>query len=100
MVAERGLARPGRSGFDTREMTGVPHRDPPSPPKRQLARGLLEFACALPAFAFAPVFRRRHMRWGATNAELAAAMRGDELVADATFVSTRALTIAAPPEAV
>jgi hypothetical protein len=81
-------------------MTGAPHNDPPSPPRRRLAHGLLELAGGLPAFAFAPVFRRWHMHWGATDAEVAAAMRGDELVTVATFLSTRAITIAAPPEAV
>jgi hypothetical protein len=51
-------------------------------------------------FAFAPVFRHRHMRWGATDAEVTAPMRGDELIERATFLSTRAISIAAPPEAV
>jgi hypothetical protein len=35
--------------------------------------------------------------WGATEDEMRAAMPGDELVAAPTFVSTRAVTIAAPP---
>jgi hypothetical protein len=79
--------------------------DPPSqpsnrPPRRQIGRGLLELLGALPIFAFAPLFRHRHMRWGAGDAEVAAPMRGDELVEPATFLSTRAISIAAPPEAV
>lgn len=66
--------------------------------ERQLGRGLLELLPALPVFAFAPLFRRWHMRWGATDAELAAPMSGDDLVPASTFTATRAITIAAPPE--
>jgi len=39
-------------------------------------------------------------RWGATDDEVARGMPGDELVRDANFNTTRALTIAAPPEMV
>ncbi|HMQ30412.1 MAG TPA: hypothetical protein PKD53_06760 [Chloroflexaceae bacterium] len=41
-----------------------------------------------------------HLRWGATDAEVAAALPGDELAPGAPVVSTRAITIAAPPEAI
>jgi hypothetical protein len=68
--------------------------------ERRIGRGLLELLPALPAFVLAPVFRRRHMRWGATDAEVAAPMAGDDIVADSTFTATRAVTIAAPPERV
>lgn len=81
-------------------VTPDPGTSPAPPPRRDLARGALELLCALPVFAFAPVFRRRHLRWGATDAEVLAPMAGDELVADSTFTATRAITIAAPPEAV
>jgi hypothetical protein len=40
------------------------------------------------------------MTWGATLEEAAARLPGDELVEDAAGVSTRAITIDAPPEAV
>jgi len=40
-----------------------------------------------------------HRRWGATDAEVHAVLPGDELVADASS-TTRAVAIAAPPEAV
>jgi hypothetical protein len=66
--------------------------------ERQLGRGLLELLAALPVFAFAPLFRRWHMRWGATDAELAAPMSGDDIVPASTFTATRAIMIAAPPE--
>lgn len=41
-----------------------------------------------------------HVRWGATDAEVAARLPGDELVPDPAEQCTRAITIAAPPEAV
>jgi hypothetical protein len=39
-------------------------------------------------------------RWGATDAEVAAALPGDEFVTDPQSVTTRAITIDAPPETV
>ena len=67
---------------------------------RHVLRGLGEVAVASPLFLFAPVYRRRHLRWGATDAEVAGAMPGDELVPEPSFNATRAVTIDAPPEAV
>lgn len=46
----------------------------------------------------APLGRGRYNRWGATDAEVAAAMPGDELVPDPQLGYTRAITISAPPE--
>ena len=66
--------------------------------ERRIARGLLELLPALSAFAFAPAFRHWHMRWGATDAEVAAPMAGDDIVVPSTFTATRAITIGAPPE--
>jgi hypothetical protein len=40
------------------------------------------------------------LTWGATKAEAAATLPGDELLADADGIATRAITIDAPPEAV
>jgi hypothetical protein len=48
--------------------------------------------------AFVTVYRPWHMRWGATDEEVAAAMPGDELLPVAEFYPTRAITIAARPE--
>lgn len=67
---------------------------------RQVLRSLGEVLVGSPLFLFAPLYRRRHLRWGASGAEVAAAMPGDELVPDASFNATRAITIDAPPEAV
>jgi hypothetical protein len=66
----------------------------------ELARAAAEVIVAAPRFATAPLIRRRHLRWGATDAEVAAAMPGDELVPRPSFNATRAITIDAPPEAV
>ncbi|MCO1617917.1 SRPBCC family protein [Micromonospora sp. CPM1] len=48
------------------------------------------------------VLRRpgRWLTWGATAAEVDATLPGDELLADPDIVSTRAVTVDAPPEAV
>jgi hypothetical protein len=48
----------------------------------------------------APLYRRWHLRWGATPAEVAAALPGDALLPRAQYRSTRAITIGAPPDAV
>jgi hypothetical protein len=47
--------------------------------------------------AYRSLLRPRHLRWGASDAEAAGTMPGDELIADPTSMSTRALTIEAPP---
>jgi hypothetical protein len=57
-------------------------------------------AALLAAVAYGPPARRWYLTSGATPAEVAAAMPGDELLAGAELVSTRAVTIDAPPEAV
>jgi hypothetical protein len=69
-------------------------------PARTLLRAVRDVALAAPLFLGAPLMRRRHLRWGATDAEVAAAMPGDELVPHPSFNATRAITIDAPPEAI
>ena len=69
-------------------------------PRRSILRGALDVLGALPLFATAPLYRRWHMRWGATDEELRLAMPGDDLVPLASFNATRAITIAAPAERV
>jgi hypothetical protein len=54
----------------------------------------------LPALLTAPLYRRRHLGWGATPQEQIAGMPGDELFPRAQYRSTRAITIPAPPLAV
>lgn len=65
-----------------------------------LPRQLREAGVDLPRCLVAPLRRRRHRTWGATPAEIAAAMPGDDLLPHPQYRSTRALTIAAPPEEV
>ncbi len=55
---------------------------------------------AVPIFVTSPLYRRWHLHWGATSAEAAAPMPGDDLVPVSHFTPTRAVSIAAPPEAV
>jgi hypothetical protein len=47
--------------------------------------------------AYALVVRPWHRRWGATDAEIARAMPGDDLVPDPTYQTNRAVTIHARP---
>ena len=59
----------------------------------------------MPAFAIAiavsyPLVRRRILTWGATELESSAWLPGDEMLAEADGVSTRAITIDAPASAV
>jgi hypothetical protein len=70
------------------------------PSTRQLLAEIGEVAHDVPAFVTAPLYRRWHRRWGATAGELAGSMPGDELLPDAQFRATRAITIDAPPRAV
>lgn len=58
---------------------------------------ILDTLSAVPIWAGSPLLRPWHMRWGATDAEVAAAMPGDDVVARAQFNATRAITIDAPP---
>ena len=64
------------------------------------ARAAWDVLVASPRFLAAPFQRRRHLRWGATDEEVAAPMPGDSIVRETSFSATRAITIDAPPEAV
>jgi hypothetical protein len=59
-----------------------------------------QIIAALPQIAISPLVRPWHLRWGATDDEVASAMPGDGLVPKSHFTATRAITIDAPPEAV
>jgi hypothetical protein len=52
------------------------------------------------ATAYVAVLRRWHLTWGARPAEVTAPMPGDDLVPRPQLAATRAITIAAPPDAV
>ena len=47
-------------------------------PRPSIFRGARDALGALPLFATAPLYRRWHMRWGATDEELRLAMPGDD----------------------
>jgi hypothetical protein len=57
-------------------------------------------AAAVGAAAYLTLLRRPILSWGATAAEADGRLPGDELLEDADGVSTRAITIGAPPRAV
>jgi hypothetical protein len=56
-----------------------------------------EAASAVPLFLTAPLYRRWHLRWGATADEAVAVMPGDDLIPVSHFTATRAVTVEAPP---
>jgi hypothetical protein len=68
--------------------------------KRRIGRSILDALMGLPLFVTAPLYRRLHLRWGATDGEVRGSMPGDEIVPKASFNATRATTIDAPPEEV
>ncbi|MBK5109842.1 MAG: SRPBCC family protein [Thermoleophilia bacterium] len=60
--------------------------------------------CALAAaavfVAYRLLLRPRHLRWGASNDETERSMPGDELIEEPDMISTRAISIEAPPDRV
>lgn len=70
------------------------------PTMRVLARQVCSVVVDLPLFVTAPLYRRWHLRWGATSDEAAAVLPGDDRLPSAAYEATRAVTIHAPPEAV
>jgi hypothetical protein len=64
---------------------------------RRMLAEVTDVVTALPLLLTAPLYRRWHLRWGATPAEVRAAMPGDDLVPVSHFTATRAITIEARP---
>jgi len=60
----------------------------------------ITIAVAALAAAYARLLRKPILRWGASEAEAAARLPGDELLEDADGVATRAIDVAAPASAV
>jgi len=60
--------------------------------------GLLTAGAVGAGAAFVAGYRPWQQRWGATDAEVAATLPGDELLHRPEFHPTRAISIAAPPE--
>jgi hypothetical protein len=63
-------------------------------------RALVALAVTAGACALAARYRSWHLTWGATDDEVSGPMPGDDLLDKASFVATRAISIAAPPESV
>lgn len=78
----------------------VVHAAGPAPTPWQLLGELGDVVKSVPIFLTAPLYRRWHQRWGATDAEVAAVMPGDHMVPECQCVITRAITIDAPRELV
>jgi len=74
--------------------------DAARPTWRELYTEVFRVVQDLPIFLTAPLYRRWHLRWGATPAEVEGALPGDALLPHAQFRATRAITIDAPPSAV
>lgn len=65
--------------------------------RRLLCTQLGDVLADLPVFITSPLFRAWHLRWGATASELHAVFPGDGLLPRASYRSTRAIEIEAPP---
>jgi hypothetical protein len=68
------------------------------PTPGELLAGIGHVAHDLPAFLTAPLYRRWHLHWGATAAEVACSLPGDGMLEHTHFNATRAITVGAPPE--
>jgi hypothetical protein len=67
--------------------------------RQRVAAGILAWAGAVSG-AYGLLIRPWHLRWGATREEATRRMPGDDLVPAPQLEATRAIAIAAPPEAV
>jgi hypothetical protein len=81
-------------------MTQASAHVPPQPTAADLVHQVGSVLADLPRFLLAPAVRGWHRRWGATAAEVAAPMPGDDRLPHAPYRCTRAITIDAPPAAV
>ena len=76
--AFEGPSRPDLTGAATSPRTRAPHGLVSPGGERRLGWALLDALGGLPLFVTAPLYRHWHLRWGATDGELAAAMPGDD----------------------
>jgi hypothetical protein len=75
-------------------------RDSPRPTRHELVGEVVDVLQDLPVLLSAPLYRKWHLRWGATPAEINESLPGDAFLPMAQYRSTRAITIGAPPAAV
>jgi hypothetical protein len=66
----------------------------------QVTAGVILAAAGLGSLAYPLLFRRQCLTWGARPGEVARELPGDELLPDVGLVSTRAITVDAPPDAI
>lgn len=78
-------------------MTPLPMKHKTGPTGMELLHQLRTVIEDLPLFVTAPLYRPLHLKWGATPAEVASALPGDDHLPRAQFQCTRAITIQAPP---
>jgi hypothetical protein len=79
----------------------VNNMDSVSRPTRQRLLGeICNVVEDLPLLLTAPLYRRWHLHWGATPAEVGMSLPGDTVLPRAQYRSTRAITIDAPADAV
>ncbi len=71
---------------------------PRQPGKRRRTLAVLTVAAG--GVVLAARYRSWHLTWGASDDEVSGPMPGDDLLAEAGFVATRAISIPAPPERV
>ncbi len=82
-------------------MTIASHANPEGTTALALLRvGGVLGSLALLAAGYLRWYRPWQLQWGATDAEIAKAMPGDDVVHRPSFNATRAVTIAAPPECI
>ncbi|MDT4944161.1 MAG: hypothetical protein QOH14_894, partial [Pseudonocardiales bacterium] len=70
------------------------------PTGRELVGELVDVLHDLPVLLSAPLYRKWHLTWGATQAEVNEPLPGDARLPRAQYRSTRAITIDAPPNVV
>lgn len=78
----------------------TPQWSPPPVTAADLVDELRDVVVDVPWFFVTPFLRHWHRTWGATPAEAVAPMPGDDLLPNAQYRCTRAITIDAAPEAV
>jgi hypothetical protein len=92
-----GRFEPETLEFNVPPTTPARSQRGPAAGQKKIGRAALDALRGVPLFVTAPLIRRWHMRWGATDAEVSGPMPGDEIVPKASFNATRAITIDAPP---
>ena len=70
------------------------------PSRSELLREVRDVVADVPVFLTSPLYRHWHRHWGATPEEIAAPLPGDDFLVHPAQRATRAITIAAAPEAV